>query len=224
MNCSECKAYIDTWYAQHNTSEEGKMTREVFEREVADHIASCPSCALHYELARKLAGEPGATDTVSFDYPQGMEQRLSHSILDSITHTHAAKPSRFNTQRHIIRRYVLVAAAVCAVALVPFAVNTRPHIVSQSENEVTVAEVILQIEAPEAETVVVVGDWNNWDPQAQHLAKINEQGMWHIKLQLERGKEYRYQFLINGTQWKADPNAYMQVDDGFGGQNSILEI
>jgi len=71
--------------------------------------------------------------------------------------------------------------------------------------------------------VVVVGDWNQWDPAAQRLARVNGSDIWVIELNLAHGKEYRYQFVIDGAMWIPDPLSPLQVDDGFGGKNSVLE-
>jgi 1,4-alpha-glucan branching enzyme len=49
-------------------------------------------------------------------------------------------------------------------------------------------------------------------------------GVWELRLKLNESGEYQYQFLINGKRWVPDPNAPLQVEDGFGGTNSVLDI
>jgi 1,4-alpha-glucan branching enzyme len=72
--------------------------------------------------------------------------------------------------------------------------------------------------------VYVVGDWNNWNAAADPLHDDNSDGIWETTIELEAGNEYRYQFYIDDNRWIADPNAPLKIDDGFGGQNSILRI
>jgi len=45
--------------------------------------------------------------------------------------------------------------------------------------------------------------------------------VWEIVLDLSPGM-HAYKFVVNGTDWTADPFANDFTDDGFGGQNSML--
>lgn len=94
----------------------------------------------------------------------------------------------------------------------------------ESSAEEEVVRVILSLEAPTAESVAVVGDWNGWDSKSHQMNDADRDGVWELSLRLERGKEYQYQFLIDQEKWVPDPHAPLQVDDGFGGTNSILDI
>jgi 1,4-alpha-glucan branching enzyme len=81
-----------------------------------------------------------------------------------------------------------------------------------------------ELQAPEAQDVAVVGNWNRWDPEAQKLKDPDGDGIWEIEIPLKRGEEHQYQFLIDGQNWIPDPEAPLQVKDGFGGVNSVLQI
>lgn len=85
-------------------------------------------------------------------------------------------------------------------------------------------QVRLVLDAPEAETVSVAADWNQWMPGTQPLHDDDGDGVWEIRLRLQRGQDYQYQFVIDGSSWIADPEARVQIDDGFGGKNSLLHI
>lgn len=82
----------------------------------------------------------------------------------------------------------------------------------------------LIFEAPEAQSVTVAADWNQWMPETQPLTDEDGDGIWEIHLRLQRGRDYQYQFVIDGSHWVADPEARVQIDDGFGGVNSLLNI
>jgi len=72
-----------------------------------------------------------------------------------------------------------------------------------------------------ATSVSVAGEFNNWDASANPMQKDGEN--WKINLELEPGK-YPYKFVVNGTDWKPDPNCSETIDDGYGGQNSLLVV
>jgi 1,4-alpha-glucan branching enzyme len=120
-------------------------------------------------------------------------------------------------------RYLLVAAAL-VVMVMPFLHERDEGFLLDRGVGIEAAQVQLVLEAPHAQSVVVVGDWNGWNVHADRLAKADDGDTWSIEMELERGKEYRYQFVIDGDQWIPDPHAYMQVDDGFGGMISVLEM
>jgi hypothetical protein len=76
--------------------------------------------------------------------------------------------------------------------------------------------------APEAATVAVVGDFNDWSLSATPLARQAGDGVWWVTMPLAPGR-YRYAFLVDGTNWRGDPNA-PSADDEFGRPNSVVTI
>jgi len=54
-----------------------------------------------------------------------------------------------------------------------------------------------------ANTVHVVGDFNNWDTTATPLKK-QESGDFSVTLELESGKEYQFRYLLDGKIWEND--------------------
>jgi hypothetical protein len=77
--------------------------------------------------------------------------------------------------------------------------------------------------APGASTVAVVGDFNDWDPNATPLAAAPAGGVWTAVVVLPPGR-HRYAFLVDSTRWVADPAAPPAGDDGFGTPNSVLTV
>jgi len=74
--------------------------------------------------------------------------------------------------------------------------------------------------APEAASVTVVGDFNDWN--ATPLAKQDKDGVWWVTLSLPPGR-YRYAFVVNGSSWRGDPQA-PTADDEFGRPSSVVTI
>ena len=68
--------------------------------------------------------------------------------------------------------------------------------------------------------VFLAGDFNNWSPTATPMQEID--GIYEITLYLKQGK-YGYKFIVDG-QWMADESADEFIDDGYGGQNSIIFV
>jgi len=76
--------------------------------------------------------------------------------------------------------------------------------------------------APQAASVSLVGDFNDWDPSRapMHAARG---GVWATVVSLPPGR-YRYAFLVNGVEWRADPSAPLARDDEFGSPSSVVTI
>lgn len=201
MDCETCHAAINTWFSQQLLL--GSQRDTPLDDEVLEHISHCHSCSVHFAIANQALGKTDYEMIV----PTDAAQRITQTVMNKTRTQH----------RFAIRKIALIAAAAVLMIL-PFA--RERTVFSQSD----VQQITLTLEAPEAETVVVAGDWNGWDTEVHRLAKHNQRGVWEIELQLKKGTDYRYQFIIDGTDWIADPNAYLTVADGFGGVNSVLEL
>jgi 1,4-alpha-glucan branching enzyme len=75
--------------------------------------------------------------------------------------------------------------------------------------------------APQAASVSLVGDFNDWDPARAPMQTA--QGVWATAVRLGPGR-YRYAFLVNGVEWRADPNAPPARDDEFGTPSSVVTV
>ena len=75
--------------------------------------------------------------------------------------------------------------------------------------------------APQAASVALVGDFNDWDPARSPMQTA--QGVWATTVPLAPGR-YRYAFLVNGVEWRADPGAPRARDDEFGTPSSVITV
>ncbi|MCK5684142.1 isoamylase early set domain-containing protein [bacterium] len=82
--------------------------------------------------------------------------------------------------------------------------------------------ITLSYENPDAKEVAIAGDFNNWDTTSDKMVNLGE-GKWTITLNLKPGR-YEYKLVIDDSTWIADPNAKEFVDDGYGGQRSVLVV
>lgn len=77
--------------------------------------------------------------------------------------------------------------------------------------------------APGASSVRMTGDFVSWDPEGIGLEDQRGTGVWTVDVPLEPGV-YQYTFIVDGTEWRPDPHAVSQVDDGFGQTNSVVIV
>ena len=81
--------------------------------------------------------------------------------------------------------------------------------------------VVFALKSPEAKKVILMGDFNQWNPKT-HLMKKDEAGVWRKIVMLYPGR-YEYKFLIDG-QWRLDPQNEHHCLNSFGSQNNVLVI
>ena len=86
------------------------------------------------------------------------------------------------------------------------------------------AEVYVQfmLEAPDARSVAVSGDFNQWSGDAV-MEDADGDGIWSLRIPMEPGL-HEYMFVIDGERWITDPLAERYADDGFGNRNAVLAV
>jgi hypothetical protein len=122
-----------------------------------------------------------------------------------------------------------VAAAVGGIALSAILLSrggepTITPAVTANSQTTTPAPKVTQfvLIAPDAESVALVGDFNDWTPAGTRLIRQAGDGVWWINLTLPPGR-YRYAFIVDGEKWRNDPNA-PAAEDEFGRANSVITI
>ncbi len=71
----------------------------------------------------------------------------------------------------------------------------------------------------------LVGDFNNWDHSAHKMKKLKKDGSFSIIVELEKGREYQFRYLLNGEQWTNEADADKHVTTPFGdSENSVLNL
>lgn len=123
-------------------------------------------------------------------------------------------------------RFTTVLACLALLWMAPAALGNDPlHGQSVTIEQIRphVFETRFEFAHPGAKTVAVVGDFNQWEPSQFPLTLDPTLGKWRGSLELQGG-EYRYKFVVNGTQWIADAANPLKEPDGFGGENSLLRL
>jgi hypothetical protein len=73
-----------------------------------------------------------------------------------------------------------------------------------------------------AQRAWVVGEFNGWSPTAHPMAREGDELV--ARLALVPGRTYRYRYLLDGDRWENDWNADGYVPNGFGGEDSVLDL
>jgi hypothetical protein len=76
---------------------------------------------------------------------------------------------------------------------------------------------------PEAQSVHVVGTFNDWRPSSIELEDQDHDGVWRATLVLPAGT-YEYMFVVDGERWVPDHLAERLVADDFGRENSVVIV
>lgn len=123
------------------------------------------------------------------------------------------------------RRIVLSPAGAVGAALVVALLTSLVWTVAGSRASGPLADgpvpVQFVLHAPGARSVSVVGDFNDWDPDALPMTRGGG-GVWSVVVPLAPGP-VRYSFLVDGGEWRADPDAAAAPGD-FGRPSSIALI
>jgi len=77
--------------------------------------------------------------------------------------------------------------------------------------------------APNAETVTIAGDFNQWDTSETKLQKLKN-GDFKITLELPCNMEYKFRYLIDDSRWENDWNADRYIPNSFGSEDSLVII
>lgn len=79
-------------------------------------------------------------------------------------------------------------------------------------------------EAKNADSVKLVGDFNDWDLQVSPMKKLKN-GSFTSTLNLEKDKDYAFRYFLNDKEWENDWQAdqYVPSEVGFE-DNSIISV
>ncbi len=79
------------------------------------------------------------------------------------------------------------------------------------------------IKAPQAKSVLLAGDFNNWQPQKTPLKLRGKDGLWSVAVPLTKGTEYQYKFVVDGS-WIEDPVRTDKKEVFAGVYNSVIKV
>ena len=80
---------------------------------------------------------------------------------------------------------------------------------------------IFRITEPDAENVLLVGDFTDWQQNAIPMQK-GSWGVWTTTVKLAPGTHY-YLFIVDG-EWCEDPECDLRVPNPYGGRNMVRQV
>ena len=203
MTCDDVAKIINAW-------EETGAAVPLVCREVSAHADTCGSCRERYAgILILMERDAGVRDSIGID--SAADGSLVSGVMDRVL-----AAGRRGKVVHLPRGIQIAAAAVLVAAfgfLLVLNLYLRPTVVVE-----------FSLEAPSADSVHLVGDFNRWDPSRVELKDPEGDGIWSAKIRLKRGTIYSYNFVIDEDRWIADPESLFNVDDGFGGVNSMIKL
>jgi 1,4-alpha-glucan branching enzyme len=86
-----------------------------------------------------------------------------------------------------------------------------------------VCKVTFTVEAKEANTAVVVGDFNNWNPSEGELSKLKN-GTFKGVFDVNKDATYEFKYVIDGAYVnEVEADSYVW-NEFAGSENSVLEV
>ena len=159
-------------------------------------------------LAPRLAALPRAAQPAA-TAAAAEAAGLADYVMDAI--------GRNKTRRFAFNPFLAAAAAAIFVVGISFGI----FFARINGDSVTVRFVL---DAPEATSVYLAGDFNAWSGEGYKLSRSSPSALWEISVKLKKDKTYVYNFIVNGDRWIADPKVPTKIDDGFGGFGSLLRL
>jgi hypothetical protein len=205
MKCKHIGDLIDRW-------QDGNSVSHSEIREIQMHITNCKICASKYTSFIPLLERDNDPSFVLdpheeiplFKTADRVMERINRQKIHSLTD---------------LRRTGLAFAAVVFTVLLGVLLYTT---VWMPRGDMVAVRFVLSV--PGARSVSLVGDFTDWDTSRFMLKDIDGDGVWEIEIKLNKGVSYKYNFLIDEETWITDPNSLIQVNDGFGGESSIMAL
>ena len=87
----------------------------------------------------------------------------------------------------------------------------------------SVTFVLPKAAAPDAGSVCILGEFNNWSADA-HALERRPEGDFAITLELEAGRAYRFRYVIDGWKFENDWFADRYEPNPYGGEDSVVDV
>ncbi|MBN2071710.1 MAG: AAA family ATPase [Candidatus Krumholzibacteriota bacterium] len=100
--------------------------------------------------------------------------------------------------------------------------NIKDWMVKLNGPKVVESGVLFTLNAPNASSVSLTGEFTNWSHEGIRMLKSEDNETWKIMMNLDPG-DYEYRFIVDGV-WIKDPNNVDTVLNEFGQENSLLIV
>jgi hypothetical protein len=205
MRCHSVEKKIELFL---NRELSDKASEELFV-----HLAGCSGCRALMEAHQHLDNALDKVSEWQVDPPPYLLQRVMANL-----------PARMASGVFSWRVLHPIAAAASVILAVGAGFLLNDVMRTQTEGQLALKQHVRVIfYSPEASSVALVGDFNEWGQKEVTLAEASDKGIWEFTMNLEPGV-YHYNLLVDGERWVANPKSSTLVPDGFGGYNSVLVV
>ncbi|MDF1526975.1 MAG: zf-HC2 domain-containing protein [bacterium] len=204
MNCRKIEKFVDPYLSGDLSHSE----RALFE----DHLSRCTSCQ---EVVAQFQALEILLDGAS-EWEVTPPPHLTQKIMANL-------PSRPGSGLLSWKFLHPVVAAASLVLAVGIGFLARDMLVDPQQAAVRFQQVQIIFFSPEASSVALIGDFNEWGQREITFAQSSDRGIWEFSMALDPGV-YHYNLLVDGERWVANPKSSTLVPDGFGGYNSVLVV
>ncbi len=208
MDCIRIESTMGAWEAGRPIGAEEAAL-------LSAHIPNCRACAVRWGRLLPLVLRDLRPDSAALPLQSAQGKDACAEYVLQGMRREWSRPRR-KTPRPAA--FILAAAALLAAGLVPLALG---RIQRPAADRVIVE---FRLQAVQATTVHLTGDFAGWDPRALPMTYDPAAGEWRAKVELERGRSYSYNFIIDGTTWISDPSSGIPVDDGYSGESSVIDL
>lgn len=160
--------------------------------------------------------------------PVRLDESFERRVMVRVRRLYAERRPRrgrgwLSVAANIVHRPAWAAALAAGIVAIATAGVLRSRAADQVVAATGVEPVNFVLARPDAQTVSVVGDFNNWGLGNKALVATNHGGVWSVTAALPAGL-HRYAFLVDGKQWVADPTKPRSSGDDFGMPSSALVV
>jgi anti-sigma factor RsiW len=207
MDCRKCENLI-----------EGYLHGELTDREhvsFESHLKTCGDCREQVAEFQALEVMLDRASEWKVEAPPFLAERIMANLPSSVA-------SGFWSWK-VLRPVVVACSLVLALTIGFFGrdlllqqqVGVPPHAQAQ--------QVRIIFYSPEASSVALIGDFNEWGQREVTMAQAADRGIWEFSMSLKPGV-YHYNLLVDGEKWVANPKSSTLVPDGYGGYDSVLVV
>ena len=95
----------------------------------------------------------------------------------------------------------------------------------KNKKECTITFTIPKAIGDKHKKISVVGDFNNWDQEANRFKKTNSKGTYTVSVRVPVGREYQFRYVADGTHWFNESKADKQIPAPFANtENSVIKV
>ncbi len=195
---------------------QGYLLDELTDRDrssLESHLKSCGTCRGQIAEVRALDVMLDRASEWTVEPPPDLTRRIMANL-----------PSRVAKgiwSWKVFHPFVAAASIVLALALGFFGrdmlLQRQPVVSTQAQT------VRIIFYSPEASSVALIGDFNDWGQREVSLAQASDRGVWEFSMSLKPGV-YHYNLLVDGEKWVVNPKSSTLVPDGYGGYDSVLVV